>query len=98
MRLRLTNQQTLALDVDCKVVERPIHDCQSGDSFVGLTVTEGASIVDLESMQMMPIIDAAALKSAMQNSKPVKTLQFIPYYFRANRGGRGQMRGGLKAW
>lgn len=30
------------------------------------------------------------------DGKAPKDLQLIPYYFRANRGGRGQMRVGMK--
>jgi hypothetical protein len=34
----------------------------------------------------------------MAEAKKIETLKFVPYYFRANRGGRGMARVGLKEW
>ena len=35
------------------------------------------------------------LFKAVVHARPLKALYSIPYYFRANRGGKGQMRVGL---
>ncbi|KAK3679576.1 hypothetical protein LTR37_021402 [Vermiconidia calcicola] len=84
--------KAVQLDPRCKIEERSIDDDASGDSFVGLTVSDGASAIDLQKLQASPAVDA----QASQHATPIKELQFVPYYFRANRGGKGQMRVGLR--
>lgn len=93
----LTTDQTLAIASDCKIDERSFQDSHSGDQFVELVVTKGASRIDLQNIQKGPTIDAEDLEAAMYCSESVSELRFIPYYFRANREGRGHMRVGLKA-
>lgn len=101
LELRLNNMltyaQTLALDTNCKIVERPIKDPNSGDEFVGLTVKDRAFKANLGALWPTPTIDQRDLECVMQQSEAVDELHFIPYYFRANRCGRGQMRVGLRA-
>ncbi|KAK3684591.1 hypothetical protein LTR37_020122 [Vermiconidia calcicola] len=84
--------KAVQLDPRCKIEERSVYDDASGDSFVGLTVSDGASAIDLQKLQASPAVDA----QASQHATPIKELQFVPYYFRANRGGKGQMRVGLR--
>ena len=67
-----------------------MHDEESGDRFV----TDGASTIDCSKFKVAPAVDAT---TALQHSEPIKDLRFVPYYFRANREGKGQMRVGLKA-
>ena len=89
--------QSILLDANCKITEESTHDKGSEDDFVSLTVTEGAYAINLEKFQAAPNVDAPALQSALRKSSPIKDLRFVPYYFRANREGKGQMRVGLKA-
>lgn len=88
------SEQTVQIDPGCEITERSIKEEDSGDRFVALTVT-GASVFQPESIANTPHTEARALQRLLKGAKPVESLHFIPYYFRANRGGRGQMRVGL---
>lgn len=33
-----------------------------------------------------------------RKAEPLERLRFVPYYFKANRGGKGMSRVGLKEW
>lgn len=88
------SEQTVQIDLTCKITERSVTEEESGDQFVALTV-KGASVLQPESIENTPHIEATILQRLLRNAKPVENLHFIPYYFRANRGGRGQMRVGL---
>lgn len=92
---KLTSKQSVQLDPQCKIAERPVDNEHSGDHFVGLTVTDGAYAVDLQELRTTPTVDATALR-CVSRRRPIKELHFVPYYFRANRGGRGHMRVGLR--
>lgn len=71
-----------------------MSDKTSGDEFVSLTVTEGVSSVPMTRIGEMPWMEVGGKGKA--NGAGPRDLQLIPYYFRANRGGRGQMRVGMK--
>ena len=70
------------------------------DSFVALDLLDGAA--DLSTIEPqradLPFCDEEVTRAIEYNAKPLETLEFIPYYFRANRGGRGHMRVGLRPW
>lgn len=93
----LIMRQMLALDKNCDISENFISDDESSDRFVGLTITKGAYNMDTQSLQGSPTNDARVVQSTTKRSRAVDELHLIPYYFRGNRGGRGQMRVGLKA-
>jgi hypothetical protein len=86
----------LALDKNCDISENFINDDESGDRFIGLTITSGAFNMDTQDLQELPTNDATVVQSTMDRSHAVGELYLIPYYFRGNRGGKGQMRVGLK--
>ena len=46
----------------------------------------------------LPFSDAASHLINESKLKPLPSLHFVPYYFRANRGGKGHMRVGLRRW
>lgn len=84
--------KTVHLDSNCKIDERSVWDSDTGDKVIGLTVSEGAWLMEIEPVAGMPWVDARRPPKL----KPIKELNFVPYYFRADRGGRGHMRVGLK--
>ena len=72
----------------------------TGDTFIALELHNGAA--DMSSAETpwtnLPFCDALAVREAQLKVKPMSVLTFIPYYFRANREGRGHMRVGLRQW
>ena len=67
-------------------------DQTTGDSFVSLTITDGVSRLGMEQIGGMPWMSPGG----KGGSSAPKDLKMVPYYFRANRGGKGQMRVGMK--
>lgn len=89
--------QTISLNPQCNIYEHSVADQTTGDQFVSLTITEGISTVPIERVGSMPWMDVEKDSSGSKpNGANAKDLKLIPYYFRANRGGRGQMRVGMK--
>lgn len=69
-----------------------MQDRSLGDAYVALTVTHGASLLDTSAFEETPFL----IDNGVGQGKPLPKLDLIPYYFRANRGGKGHMRVGLK--
>jgi hypothetical protein len=65
-------------------VERSVHDSGLGGSYVALTVTRGCSILESDTFEESPFLRDNGLNSG----KPISDVNFVPYYFRANRGGK----------
>lgn len=89
------------IDPTSEVHERQVsseHD--TGDSFVALEVHGGAANASSApaAHASSPFYDALPVQNAERNLKPLDSLNFVPYYFRANRGGKGHMRVGLRPW
>jgi hypothetical protein len=83
----------------CSVGERVVSDATTGDKYVALTVAKGASIVRTDLIHAEPGVDVDLLDGVVRaDDGVIDELNFIPYYFRASRGGSGQMRVGLKRW
>ncbi|KAI5254632.1 DUF1680-domain-containing protein [Aureobasidium subglaciale] len=83
---------SVLLSPACEIAEKHIQGSDMGDSYVALTVTKGASLLDASAREATPFLSEDGLMAG----KALQDLTFVPYYFRANRGGRGQMRVGLK--
>ena len=49
-------------------------------------------------MNTNAFIEKEELNKSMETAKVINELKFVPYYYRANRGGRGMARVGLKKW
>lgn len=92
IRILTDRPQTISLSPQCKIYEHNVSDQGTGDQFVSLTVMEGVSTVPIDQIKGMPWMNV----DGKDGSNAPKDLQLIPYYFRANRGGRGQMRVGMK--
>lgn len=84
--------QSTLLSSTCEITERLVQNQDLGDSYVALTVTRGASLLDTGAFNPTPFLR----DNGVGEGKPLSKLEFVPYYFRANRGGRGHMRVGLK--
>lgn len=82
-------------------MERVVEDeNNTGDSFVALDLHSGAtSLAGQETpVSAGPGVDAVVLRDRIGRSEPLELLRFVPYYFRANRKGKGHMRVGLRQW
>ena len=91
--------KTIQLDPHCKIEESTVTDKETNDTYVALKVSKGASLMDVNALRASPDVAVEELNKATgADAKIIDELKFVPYYFRANRGGRGQMRVGLKRW
>jgi DUF1680 family protein len=72
-------------------------DKETGETYIALSASGAAcSFLDVRT-QGGPGLPIANIGAGDENS--VGELHFVPFYYRANRGGRGQMRVGLrKRW
>lgn len=89
------------MDPSIAITEHPmIFEKTTGDTFVPLELKEGAWVMaDTQSSQHnLPFSDATPLLAAESKLRALPSLHFVPYYFRANRGGKGHMRVGLRKW
>lgn len=91
--------KSVQLDPSCAVQEKTITDDTTGDTYVALTVAKGASVLKTQDIHAYPDVGAGELQRVEEAADTViDELKFVPYYFRANRGGRGQARVGLRRW
>ncbi len=91
--------KSVQLDPACSVQEKIITDDTTRDTYVALTVVKGANRLKVSDIQACPGVEATELDKSVQSEDAViEELKFVPYYFRANRGGRGHARVGLKRW
>lgn len=91
--------KSVQLDPACAVQEKIMTHETTGDTYVALTVAKGASILNAGSIKAQPGVDLNPVDEGAQSQDNVlDELNFIPFYFRANRGGRGQARVGLRRW
>ena len=91
--------KSVQLDPRCEVKEKMVMDPATKDTYVALTVVKGASVLKTESIRAAPEVEVKDLDKALQCEATIlEELNLVPYYFRANRGGRGQARVGLRRW
>lgn len=93
--------QTTLVDPKYQPHERLVEDGKTtGDSFVALDLHSGATNLARKGMPdpVGPSVDDFALQREIGKSEPLDLLHFVPYYFRANRKGKGHMRVGLRKW
>jgi len=86
--------KSVSLSATCKISERKVTEQTTGDYYVGLTV-EGASRLKARQISGLPWFEESS-DNADSGQSETENLHLVPYYFRANRGGRGQMRVGFK--
>ncbi len=81
------------------VIEREIVDDNTHDErYVGVTVQRAAYVVDFDQLKPNAFVDKEEFNETIQAATLIEELNFVPYYYRANRGGRGMARVGLKQW
>ncbi|OAP56874.1 hypothetical protein AYL99_08986 [Fonsecaea erecta] len=91
--------KSVQLDPECVVQDEAVTDEATGETYVALVVKEGASLLQVQNIDAHPTLGAEELHSVEKSDdKVIKELKFVPYYFRANRGGRGHARVGLRRW
>jgi hypothetical protein len=95
MRLRfgiLKHRQSVCFDTSVTLHEHIRHDVLQDQACVGIRVVNDAHFL------IPPDSEVAPFHAASQKQDPDRqeTLHFIPYFARANRGGKGQMRVGLR--
>ena len=80
-----------------KLSEESCNEKVFGENYIALKASGGVSIGEIAE-ELMPgseQVKYQALESVDEKTG-TNELRFIPYYARANRGGRGHMRVGLK--
>lgn len=88
--------KSIYLDYEGTWDEQEVTESTTGEKYVALTLKNGARRLDVTKITPGPMTDAKELQSNLEASEPISKLAFVPYYFRANRGGKGHMRVGLK--
>ena len=90
--------KSLQLDPDAAVQEALVTDPATKEEYVALSVHRGASILSTDRLRANPGVGWAELKKMAAEAEVLDELHFVPYYFRSNRGGRGQSRTGIRRW
>lgn len=91
------------LDPQClirnAVVEQELTDPDWPDEkYMGITIKSAAYLVDFDKLGVDAFVDKEELSKTIQAAQLIEELRFVPYYYRANRGGRGMARVGLRQW
>jgi hypothetical protein len=85
--------QSLLLDPKATITDEWIDDESTDQGYVALTANGGFSFLNLkpQALPSLPVGKVGTIK------KPeASRLHFIPYFYRANRGGKGQLRVGIR--
>jgi uncharacterized protein len=91
--------KTVQLDPQCTIEESTVTDKETNDTYVALKISKSASLMNLDTLHASPDVAVKKLNDITRaDAKIIDELNFVPYYFRANRGGQGQMRVGLRRW
>ncbi|PLB47394.1 DUF1680-domain-containing protein [Aspergillus steynii IBT 23096] len=86
--------KSTAMHTGSKLVEERKVDLEVGDEYIAIRAIAAGSFVSLDPWDHCAAMPTPATESGSQG--PRQDLVFVPYYYRANRAGRGQMRVGLK--
>lgn len=84
------------VDTNAVLIETEIKDDCTQDSYIRLTLENGTKVLDLSRVRPNPSMSETYFAEQLRASKDIEKLHFVPYYFRANRGGKGHMRVGLR--
>lgn len=84
--------KSLALDTKVKITEKEVVESGIGEPYVAITATEGAYFVEISDEESV----APGFETRYVQREGVGKLNFVPYALRDNRGGKGQMRVGLR--
>lgn len=75
------------------VVEADKTDLPEGEKYIGLTLVNGGLVISQE--ELAPALEKGGLEALVKGKETVD-LHFTPYFLRANRGGKHQMRVGIR--
>lgn len=84
---------TQAKELSKYVVEVMKTDLPLGETYIGITLKKGGILLPQE--ELAPSLEAKGLGTLVGGSEVVD-LHFVPYWARANRGGKHQMRVGIR--
>jgi hypothetical protein len=79
--------------MNAEIRESVVTDSSTDETYVALTAIRAGYCLDIKSYSARPEVPAGQWKS---DDKNPKDLHFIPFYYRANRGGSGHMRVGIR--
>ena len=85
----------MAFDATKLLSETRINDNKDNFQYIGISAADAGKLVDFDTYRPLPVASGVSEKAAKFKDGRV-TLHFAPYYYRANRGGRGQMRVGFR--
>lgn len=83
------------VNTDACLSEQMVKDSVTEEQYVRITLHDGTCTMDMGKFAPGPSVSAAQFTRQLKDCEQISALHFVPYYFRANRGGRGQMRVGL---
>jgi DUF1680 family protein len=84
--------RTVLFDTSVPLDEEVRNDVFEDESIIGIRAENAATF--LLSMEYNPVMDGPQNWKLQERRR--ETLRFVPYYARANRGGKGMMRVGLR--
>ncbi|QIW96336.1 hypothetical protein AMS68_001854 [Peltaster fructicola] len=87
--------KTTYVNPSASLLEQEVADKASGDIYTGISLQDGAHIAHAR-VPAGPFEEITQQDAALGKAKILPSLHFVPYYFRANRQGRGHMRVGLR--
>ncbi|KAF2014206.1 glycoside hydrolase family 127 protein [Aaosphaeria arxii CBS 175.79] len=89
--------RSLQLDPKCQFIEHDVRDRSTGDEYIALRVENGVSLFKAGAVSG-PSTEVKQSKAMRDQGEIVEKLNFVPYFFRASRGGNGQSRVGIRQW
>lgn len=93
------DEQGTYVDTEASLVEEDkFLKPASGDRYIGITLKNGARILDTEKVKASPFTNLEDLRKPLKETEPISELRFVPYCLQANRGGKGHMRVGLRRY
>lgn len=89
----LTNPPTAAAAA-VEEEEKTDLPLEGGETYIGITLKKGGIVIPPE--ELTPALEANKSLEALVKGKERVDLHFVPYWARANRGGKHQMRVGIR--
>ena len=97
--------RSVMIDPSTPIEEKNVEDQETRETYVRLTVRDGAALFDSKRADEVwkhgnvDLKDSERLLTAGNSDTAVKELVFVPFFFRANRqASRGVSRTGLMRW
>lgn len=86
--------RTLTFDPSSPISGSTKTDAETGETYIMLTASGPFPFLDVNDLSLSPGVISNV--TGQKKANFVDELYFIPYYYRANRGGKGHMRVGLR--